>query len=176
MPPSFVYACSISRMQPFSRSVSSVSHWASCEPMTFENRRPGAEWYIRDASGSISSLSMLYLSMSSPSVLPLTRLHERSSRPPLASSPIMPSIPPARFSSWIEYFCQLGASLQRNGTLRESRSISGMVKSTSASWATARRWSTVFVEAPMAMSRVMALRNAWRVAIERGRTESSPSS
>ena len=52
--------------------------------------------------------------------------------------------------------------------------MSAMVKSTFASRAIASRCSTVFVDPPIAMSRVMALRNADRVAIERGSTEASP--
>jgi len=53
--------------------------------------------------------------------------------------------------------------------------MSFIVKSTPASWAMARRWSTVFVDPPMAMSSDMAFSKAALVAIERGRTESSPS-
>jgi hypothetical protein len=48
--------------------------------------------------------------------------------------------------------CVAGATLQRFGTLRLSRSMSSMVKSTSPSWAMASRCSTVLVEPPMAMS------------------------
>ena len=53
-----------------------------------------------------------------------------------------------------------GATLQSTGTRRDSRSMSSMVKSTSASWAAARRCSTVLVEPPMAMSSVMAFSKA----------------
>ena len=42
-----------------------------------------------------------------------------------------------------------------------------------ASCAAARMCSTVLVEPPMATSRVMAFSKAWKVAIERGRTEAS---
>ncbi len=54
--------------------------------------------------------------------------------------------------------------------------MSAIVKSTSASWAAASRWSTVLVEPPIAMSRVIAFSNASRVATERGSTDSSSSS
>src|SRR5664280_2003497 len=62
------------------------------------------------------------------------------------------------------------------GVLRESSSMSCWSKSTSASTAVASRWSTVFVEPPMAMSRRMALEKASFVAMERGRTDASSSS
>ena len=52
--------------------------------------------------------------------------------------------------------------------------MSCIVKSTPASCATASRCSTVLVEPPMAMSSDMAFSKAALVAIERGRTESSP--
>ena len=63
--------------------------------------------------------------------------------------------------------------MQRLGTLRDSASISVMVKSTPASWAMASRWRTVLVEPPMAMSRVMAFMKAARLAMDRGSTELS---
>ena len=61
------------------------------------------------------------------------------------------------------------------GTLRDSRSMSCIVNGTPASCAMARRWSTVLVEPPMAMSSVMAFSNASKVAMLRGRTLVSPS-
>ena len=61
------------------------------------------------------------------------------------------------------------------GTRRDRESMSDMLKSAPASEATASRWRTVLVEPPMAMSSDMALRNAWRVAMLRGRTEASSS-
>ena len=70
------------------------------------------------------------------------------------------STPPARPNSCTLYFWLLGASLTRKGVLRERASMSFIVKSTLASLATASKWSTVLVEAPMAMSIVMALRKA----------------
>ena len=85
-------------------------------------------------------------------------------------------MPPARLHSWMENFCVLGASLHRQGTLRLSASMSAILKSTPASLATANKWSTVFDDPPMAMSSVMALRKACRVAMLRGNTLSSPSS
>ena len=54
--------------------------------------------------------------------------------------------------------------------------MSAILKSTPASLATANKWSTVFDDPPMAMSSVMALRKACRVAMLRGNTLSSPSS
>ena len=64
--------------------------------------------------------------------------------------------------------------MQMHGVFLESASMSAMEKSTSASRAIARRWRTVFVLPPIAMSRRIALRKDSRTAIERGRTESSP--
>ena len=52
--------------------------------------------------------------------------------------------------------------------------MSVIVKSTPASLAIANRWSTVLVEPPIAISRVMALSKAALLAMLRGRTESSP--
>ena len=77
-------------------------------------------------------------------------------------------MPPARCTSSMWYFCVAGATLHRQGTLRDRRSISAMVKSTPASRAAASRCSTVLVEPPMAMSSDMAFSKAWKVAIERG--------
>ena len=73
------------------------------------------------------------------------------------------------------YLCVLGATLDRQGTTRESRSMSAIVKSTSASCAAASRCSTVLVEPPMAMSRLIAFSKASRVASARGSTEASSS-
>ena len=86
---------------------------------------------------------------------------------------MIPKIPPARLTSstWWE---ELGATLHKLGTLRESASISFMVKSTPASWAMANRCSTVLVEPPMAISSDMALKKAARLAMERGNTRASP--
>ena len=53
--------------------------------------------------------------MSSPSVLPLTRLQVVSNKPALFSSPKILRIPPARLHSWMEYFCVFGASLHKQG-------------------------------------------------------------
>lgn len=69
--------------------------------------------------------------------------------------------------------CFAGATLQRTGTRRLSRSMSSMVKSHSASCAAARMWSTVLVEPPMAMSRVIAFSKAPFEAIVRGSTRVS---
>ena len=65
--------------------------------------------------------------------------------------------------------------MQSTGTRRERRSMSCIVKSTPASWATASRCRTVLVEPPMAMSNDMAFSKAAFVAIEHGSTRSSPS-
>ncbi|MCY1237143.1 hypothetical protein D9M72_498280 [compost metagenome] len=66
-----------------------------------------------------------------------------------------------------------GATFDRQGTLRDSRSMSAMVKSTSPSWAAARMCSTVLVEPPMAISSAMAFSKACLEATLRGRTLSS---
>ncbi len=54
--------------------------------------------------------------------------------------------------------------------------MSSMVKSISASCAAASRCSTVLVDPPIEMSRVIAFSNALKFAIERGSTPSSSSS
>ena len=85
-------------------------------------------------------------------------------------------MPPARCTSSMWYFGVFGATLARHGTRRETASMSATWKSSSASRAAASRWSTVFVEPPMATSSATAFSNASRLAIARGSTEaSSPS-
>src|SRR5699024_3953580 len=74
------------------------------------------------------------------------------------------------------YSCVAGASFDKQGTTRERRSISSMVKSTSPSLAAANKCSTVLVEPPMAISSAMAFSKALKLAILRGSTESSPCS
>ena len=77
-------------------------------------------------------------------------------------------IPPARCTSSRWTLGAEGATLQRLGTRRERRSMSAMVKGTSASCAAARRCSTVLVDPPMEMSSVMAFSKASKVAMPRG--------
>ena len=79
-------------------------------------------------------------------------------------------MPPARCTSSMWTSATEGATLQSTGTLRDRRSISFMVKGISPSWAAANRCSTVLVEPPMAMSRLMAFSNALKFAILRGST------
>ena len=85
-------------------------------------------------------------------------------------------IPPARWTSSRCTSGTEGATLHSTGTRRDSRSMSAMVKSTSASYAAASRCSTVLVEPPIAMSSVIAFSNALKLAIERGSALASPSS
>jgi len=63
--------------------------------------------------------------------------------------------------------------LHRQGTRREIRSMSFMVKSTPASRAAARRCSTVLVDPPMATSRLIAFSKAAKEAMLRGSTVAS---
>ena len=114
--------------------------------------------------------------MASARVRPSTRFWEASTRPALSRHSISARIPPARPTSSTWYFAVLGATLHRQGTLRDRASMSSIVKSTPASAATASRWSTVLVEPPIATSSAIAFRNACLVAMLRGRTLSSPSS
>ena len=79
-------------------------------------------------------------------------------------------MPPARCTSSICTSCFAGATLHNTGTLRDKRSISVMVKSTSASCAAANKCNTVLVEPPMDTSSVMAFSKAALVAMERGKT------
>ena len=82
-------------------------------------------------------------------------------------------MPPARWTSSMCTFGTVGATLHRQGTRRDRRSMSAMVKPTCASCAAASRCSTVLVDPPIAMSTVIAFSNASKLAIERGRTEAS---
>ena len=66
-----------------------------------------------------------------------------------------------------------GATLHRQGAMRDRRSMSAMVKFTPASWAAASRCRTVLVDPPMAMSRVIAFSKALKLAMLRGSTLSS---
>ena len=95
------------------------------------------------------------------------------SNPALSSSPKIPITPPARCTSSIWYLGVDGATLQRCGTRRDIRSISAMVKSTSASCAAANKCNTVLDEPPMAISKVMAFSKALKLAILRGNADSS---
>ena len=72
------------------------------------------------------------------------------------------------------YLLVLGATLHSCGTDRDTRSMSAMVNSISASLAIASRCRMVLVEPPMAMSSEMAFSNAL-YPMERGNTEASPS-
>ena len=69
-----------------------------------------------------------------------------------------------------------GATLQRQGTRRDSRSMSAMVKSTPPSCAAASRCSTVLVDPPIAMSRLIAFSKAAKLAMPRGSAVASSSS
>ncbi len=82
-------------------------------------------------------------------------------------------MPPARCTSSRKYCELFGATLQMQGTRRDSSSMSSWVKSTSPSWAAASRWRIVLVDPPIAMSIVIAFAKASRVAIARGSTDSS---
>ena len=85
-------------------------------------------------------------------------------------------MPPARCTSSTWYLLVAGATLHRHGTRREISSISLSPKSTSASRAAARMCRIVLVEPPIATSSAIAFSKASLVAIERGSTDSSPSS
>jgi hypothetical protein len=71
------------------------------------------------------------------------------------------------------YFGLFGATFARQGTRRDTSSMSDTLNSTSASRAAASRCSTVLVEPPIATSRATAFSNAARDAIARGSTEAS---
>ena len=94
--------------------------------------------------------------------------------PARSSSPRMPMMPPARWTSSMWYVSVAGATLQMAGEIRLSRSMSAIVKSTCACGrrreCAARCWWV-----PIAMSRVIAFSNASLVQIERGRTGRPPS-
>ena len=94
-------------------------------------------------------------------------------QPARSSSARMPITPPARCTSSMWYFWVAGATLHRHGTWRLMRSMSAILKSTSASWAAASRCNTVLVEPPMATSRLMAFSNAALLAMLRGNTLAS---
>jgi hypothetical protein len=71
------------------------------------------------------------------------------------------------------YFGEFGATLDRHGTRREIASMSATLKSISASRAAASKCRIVLVEPPMATSSAIAFSKASRVAMLRGRAESS---
>jgi hypothetical protein len=71
------------------------------------------------------------------------------------------------------YFGLFGATLDKQGTRRETASMSATVKSSSASRAAASRCSTVLVDPPIATSSATAFSNASREAIARGSTDVS---
>ena len=106
-------------------------------------------------------------------VPPATVRAPACTRPARCSSPRMVGMPPARATSSTWNSCDAGATLQMQGTWRDRRSMSAMVKSTPASRAMASRCSTVLVDPPMAMSRLMAFSKASKVAMERGSIELS---
>ncbi len=160
------------RMTPVSRLSSTASKRRSWEKATCVGTPPGA---AVKKSWTVLLVVRLMSQRSSASAMDSawTQPTDVSRRPARSSSPRMPMMPPARWTSSMWTLAIAGATLQSTGTRRDSRSMSAMVKSTSPSWAAARRCSTVLVEPPMAMSSVMAFSKAAKVAIERGRTPSS---
>ena len=98
-PPSFTYACSKSRMHPFSRSVSRVSYVQFCEPSTRFFFSPGALFHIASASASKFLPPIAYFSIASPRVNPSTRFTVVSMMPWSARTFMIEMIPPARFTS-----------------------------------------------------------------------------
>ncbi|CFO03894.1 Uncharacterised protein [Bordetella pertussis] len=152
--------------------MSSVRKVASWLKATVVGMPPGAARKNFWAASPAPPLMSHWL-IASPSVPLCTLPHDRSSRSARPSSPRMPRMPPARCTSSMWYLSVAGAALHRQGTRREMRSMSDMVKSTPASWAAASRCSTVLVEPPIATSSVMAFSNALLVAMLRGSTEAS---
>jgi hypothetical protein len=73
----------------------------------------------------------------------------------------------------VRFLATFGATLARQGTRRETASISFRPKGTPASCAAASRCRIVLVEPPMAMSSAIAFSKAAKEAMERGRTVSS---
>ncbi len=174
-PPSLLNAWSADRITPASRSRSRLSQRRSWLNAVCVGTPPGAARKNFCTSGSFVR-AISHLLSASPSVALCTVGRCAWSSPARSSSPRIAMIPPARWTSsiWTSLFA--GATFDRHGTRRDSRSMSSIVKSTPASNAAASRWSTVFVDPPMAMSRLIAFSNASNVAILRGSTLSSPSS
>ena len=114
-----------------------------------------------------------YLAIASPRVASCTVETSVLISPPLSNSPRMPITPPALWTSSTWKNSVAGATLQTLGTFFDSRSMSAMVKSTSASCAAANKCRMVFVEPPIAMSKVIAFSNASTVAMFLGSTDSS---
>lgn len=116
----------MSRMQPAERSVSSVSHCSSCEPMTVETFCQAHCVYAFRITINAIARYVIFSKLFTQR-FPSTRITSSLISPPLASSFIIPNIPPARLHSCRLYFCVFGANLHRQGTLRLSSSMSDMV-------------------------------------------------
>ena len=174
-PPSLVWACGTERTTPFSPSVSSSSQVLVVENAWVVRTPPGAAWKRASAFFVAVPPRMSHSASQLARSGEWTVWMSWSSSPARSSSPRIAGMPPAR---WTSSTCAvpLGATFDRVGTRREMRSMSSRPKSTSPSIATARMCRIVLVEPPIATSIAMALWNAARVAIERGSTDSSPSS
>ena len=79
-------------------------------------------------------------------------------------------MPPARCTSSMWYSGVAGATLHKNGVLRESSSMCDISKSTPASCAAANKCNTVLDEPPMAISTTIEFIKAVLFAIARGST------
>ena len=171
-PPSWLKALARSRITPLLRSASRSSQRDDWLKAICVGTPPGA---ARKNSATDGLLVRLISQRASPSARVLAWMEdtEVSSRPQRSSSPRMPMMPPARCTSSTCTLATAGATLHSTGTLRDSRSISAMVKSTPASCAAANRCSTVLVEPPMEISRHIAFSNAALLAMLRGSTEAS---
>ena len=128
----------------------------------------------KNLCNSSSLLRMIsYWFNCSSKVIPNTVLVLRWIRPARSNSPNKPIMPPARCTSSMWYLLVFGAILLKQGTTRDKRSISAILKSTPASCAAANKCKTVLLEPPIAISKLMAFSKASKVPIERGNTLSS---
>ena len=99
-------------------------------------------------------------------VLPVTVRQSPCKKPASSKMRKTTGIPPTRSTSVITYFPN-GLRSPSSGTLEPMRWKSSRVRSTSASWAIAKRCRTAFVEPPSAIKMVMAFSNAFFVKISR---------
>ena len=99
-------------------------------------------------------------------VLPVTVRQSPCSRPASSRARMTTGTPPTRSTSVMTY-APNGLTSARCGTLAPTREKSARVRSTSASWAMASRWSTAFVEPPKAMTTAIAFSNASLVMMSR---------
>ena len=159
-------------MQPVSRSVSSASHWADCEYGSVVRTPPGAAWYSSTAAVADrrrAEVPLIEEAAQGPAVHGAHTLVEQAGPGQLAEDRrdaagpvhVLDVVVAARRD-----LAQAGHPPGQLVDLLEAEVHLALV-------AAASRCRMVLVEPPMATSSAIALSNASRLAISRGRTEAS---